>query len=169
MAKEILQLGNAANDGTGDSLRAGGTKLNANFTELYDALGGTAGAQNLLVSTASPNVGDALTWNGSVFSPDRPANKNILEENLNVNGFNIVSSSNGNILLQSDGTGDIVLRNGSNSTDTIIDGADGFFKWNAPYTSASDLPSVWNYVGMFAYVADVSKSYFQTELPGSPD
>ena len=91
MAKEILQLGNAANDGTGDSFRAGGTKLNANFTELYDALGGTAGAQNLLVSTASPNVGDALTWNGSVFSPARPANKNILEENLNVNGFNIVS------------------------------------------------------------------------------
>ena len=109
MAKEILQLGNAANDGTGDSLRAGGTKLNANFTELYDALGGTSGSQNNLVSTASPNVGDALTWNGSVFSPARPANKNILEENLNVNGFNIVSSSNGNILLQSDGTGDIIF------------------------------------------------------------
>lgn len=160
MAKEILQLGNAANDGTGDSLRAGGTKLNANFTELYDALGGTAGAQNLLVSTASPNVGDALTWNGSVFSPARPANKNILEENLNVNGFNIVSSSNGNILLQSDGTGDIIFRNGSNGTDTIIDGADGFFKWNAPYTSASDLPQFGTYVGMFAYVADVSKAYY---------
>tara|TARA_Y100000004_G_scaffold152267_1_gene175357 strand:+ start:216 stop:1394 length:1179 start_codon:yes stop_codon:yes gene_type:complete len=160
MAKEILQLGNAANDGTGDSLRAGGTKINANFSELYDSLGGTAGATGILINTASPSVGEALTWNGSSFVPDLPSNKNILESNLNVNGYNIVSSNNGNVLIQSDGTGDIVLRNSSNSTDTIIDGADGFFKWRAPYATAANLPSATNYEGMFAFVDDVSKSYF---------
>lgn len=160
MAKEILQLGNAANDGTGDSLRAGGTKINANFSELYDSLGGTAGATGILINTASPSVGEALTWNGSAFVPDIPSNKNILEQNLNVNGYNIVSSSNGNVLIQSDGTGDIVLRNSSNSTDTIIDGADGFLKWRAPYATAANLPSASNYEGMFAFVDDVSKSYF---------
>ena len=160
MAKEILQLGNAANDGTGDSLRAGGTKINANFSELYDSLGGTAGATGILINTASPSVGEALTWNGSAFVPDLPSNKNILEQNLNVNGYNIVSSSNGNVLIQSDGTGDIVLRNSSNSTDTIIDGADGFLKWRAPYATAANLPSASNYEGMFAFVDDVSKSYF---------
>ena len=160
MAKEILQLGNAANDGTGDSLRAGGTKINANFSELYDSLGGTAGATGILINTASPSVGEALTWNGSAFVPDLPSNKNILEQNLNVNGYNIVSSSNGNVLIQSDGTGDIVLRNSSNSTDTIIDGADGFFKWRAPYATAANLPSATNYEGMFAFVDDVSKSYY---------
>ena len=83
MAKEILQLGNSANDGTGDSLRAGGTKVNANFTELYDSLGGTAGATASLISTASPNLSDALTWNGTSFSPGIPKNKGILEQNLN--------------------------------------------------------------------------------------
>ena len=160
MAKEILQLGNAANDGTGDSLRAGGTKINANFSELYDSLGGTAGATGILINTASPSVGEALTWNGSAFVPDLPSNKNILEQNLNVNGYNIVSSSNGNVLIQSDGTGDIVLRNSSNSTDTIIDGADGFLKWRAPYATAANLPSASNYEGMFAFVDDVSKSYY---------
>lgn len=160
MAKEILQLGNAANDGTGDSLRAGGTKINANFSELYDSLGGTAGATGILINTASPSVGEALTWNGSAFVPDIPSNKNILEQNLNVNGYNIVSANNGNVLIQSDGTGDIVLRNSSNSTDTIIDGADGFFKWRAPYATAANLPSATNYEGMFAFVDDVSKSYY---------
>ena len=35
MAKQTVGLGSAANDGTGDDLRAGGTKINANFTDLY--------------------------------------------------------------------------------------------------------------------------------------
>ena len=39
MAKQIINTGAAANDGTGDTLRQAGTKLNANFTELYDFLG----------------------------------------------------------------------------------------------------------------------------------
>ena len=39
MARQIIGTGTTANDGTGDNLRSGGTKINANFTELYDLLG----------------------------------------------------------------------------------------------------------------------------------
>ena len=39
MAKSILNIGTAVNDGTGDTLRGGATKINANTTELYNALG----------------------------------------------------------------------------------------------------------------------------------
>jgi plastocyanin len=39
MAKSIINIGTAANDGTGDSIRAGATKINANSDELYNALG----------------------------------------------------------------------------------------------------------------------------------
>ena len=39
MAKSTINLGTAANDGTGDNLRAGATKVNANVDELYNALG----------------------------------------------------------------------------------------------------------------------------------
>jgi hypothetical protein len=35
MAQQVLNVGTAANDGTGDSLRSGMVKVNANFTELY--------------------------------------------------------------------------------------------------------------------------------------
>ena len=38
MAKEIIDIGTVANDGTGDSPRAGGIKINANFTEVYAGL-----------------------------------------------------------------------------------------------------------------------------------
>jgi hypothetical protein len=38
MAQQTIILGTVADDGTGDTLRAGGTKINANFTELYAAI-----------------------------------------------------------------------------------------------------------------------------------
>lgn len=37
MAKQTINLGTVAGDGTGDTLRVGGDKINDNFTELYDA------------------------------------------------------------------------------------------------------------------------------------
>ena len=43
MARENINTGGSANDGTGDSLRTAGVKINNNFTELYGLLGGDAG------------------------------------------------------------------------------------------------------------------------------
>lgn len=40
MARQTIGIGAAANDGTGDSLRVAGDKINDNFGELYDYLGG---------------------------------------------------------------------------------------------------------------------------------
>jgi hypothetical protein len=40
MAKQIINIGAVVNDGTGDSLRDGGDKINDNFTELYNAASG---------------------------------------------------------------------------------------------------------------------------------
>ena len=39
MTKQVISTGSSANDGTGDTLRQAGTKINANFTEIYTALG----------------------------------------------------------------------------------------------------------------------------------
>lgn len=39
MTKQVINVGSAVNDGTGDSLRSGAQKINDNFTELYDNLG----------------------------------------------------------------------------------------------------------------------------------
>ena len=39
MAYSTILTGSSANDGTGDTLRDGATKVNANFSELYNKLG----------------------------------------------------------------------------------------------------------------------------------
>ena len=41
MAKQTINTGLSANDRTGDTLRTTGIKINANFTELYNILGGS--------------------------------------------------------------------------------------------------------------------------------
>lgn len=38
MAQQLIQTGTLADDGTGDTLRAAGLKINENFTELYDSV-----------------------------------------------------------------------------------------------------------------------------------
>ena len=107
MAKQSLGLGSAANDNTGDTLRAGGDKINDNFNEIYTALGN---GSNLQVSLANPASGQVLRYNGTSFIPSDYSN---LTSALDVNGNSIISSSNGNIALAANGTGDITLAAGS--------------------------------------------------------
>jgi len=40
MTRQNISVGSAANDGTGDTLRTAGTKINQNFQEIYTQLGG---------------------------------------------------------------------------------------------------------------------------------
>ena len=51
MAKQALGLGTIANDNTGDTLRAGGDKINDNFDEIYAALGN---GSTLTVNVTNP-------------------------------------------------------------------------------------------------------------------
>ena len=44
MAKQTINIGTSANDGTGDALRDGADKINDNFTELYSGAGVADGA-----------------------------------------------------------------------------------------------------------------------------
>ena len=66
MAKQALGLGTIANDNTGDTLRAGGDKINDNFSELYSALGN---GTTLTVNVTNPAAGQVLRYNGSTFLP----------------------------------------------------------------------------------------------------
>jgi len=76
MAYQALGLGTSADDGTGDSIRDGGTKVNANFVEIYTLLGtGTAlssgiSATATVVTLASPVITGVLTLaDGSASAP----------------------------------------------------------------------------------------------------
>src|SRR6056300_332312 len=56
MAKQTINIGTVADDGTGTTIRAGGDLINDNFTELYDKLG----AAGTLYSLTFPNATDTV-------------------------------------------------------------------------------------------------------------
>jgi len=86
MARQTINIGTNANDGTGDPLRTAFDKINDNFLELYGA------------------DGDA----------------NTLQANLDINGFNIVSTrSNEDIRIIPNGTGTVELEKSTNITGAL--------------------------------------------------
>lgn len=61
MARQNLNLGSTANDGTGDTLRVAGQKINQNFAEIYQKLSGDSG--QLSTGIALTNTG--ITFEGT--------------------------------------------------------------------------------------------------------
>ena len=66
MSKSVIGLGGSANDGTGDSLRATGSKINANFTEIYTLVGD---GSSLTSDTVTLNTATQTLTNKSLTSP----------------------------------------------------------------------------------------------------
>jgi len=64
MAKQLINVGSQANDGTGDSIRSGAQKINSVINELYNDLGdGT----NLGINITNVTNGHVLRGNGTDF------------------------------------------------------------------------------------------------------
>jgi len=62
MAKQIINIGNQSNDGTGDSIRDAFNKVNANFSDLYNVAGLGQGLSFLsLRETTNSNFGAGFT------------------------------------------------------------------------------------------------------------
>jgi hypothetical protein len=79
MAKQNVNIGVSANDGTGDTLRDGAIKLNNVINELYDYLGDQT---NLQISVGSPSTNQVLKWNGSVFTEGQLAAANLTDVDI---------------------------------------------------------------------------------------
>ena len=68
MAKQDIGVGTTANDGTGDNLRAGAQKVNANFAEVYTLLGDgtTLSSDTITLNTATQTLSNK-TFSMSLF------------------------------------------------------------------------------------------------------
>jgi len=94
MAKQTINIGSSANDGTGDPLRTAFNKINANFTELY----GNTDEANDIVEDTTPQLGG----------------------NLDVNNQSITTNvTNGNVAVAANGTGTIELQSNTNVTGNL--------------------------------------------------
>ena len=57
MTQQTISTGSSANDGTGDTLRAAATKINANFTEVYSK------SSRVVETETTANLADTATGN----------------------------------------------------------------------------------------------------------
>ena len=157
MAKQTLNIGSSANDGTGDSLRDGAIKLNSVIDELYTQLGNDT---NLQINVTTPSTGQVLKWNGAQFVE---GHVDALTSNLDVGGFDITSSANGDVQIKPNGTGDVKFwTGGTGSALTYVDGADGKLKYSNHFPTTGDLPDNVAHHGMFAYVSGDGKGRVAT-------
>ena len=162
MAKQTLGLGSAANDNTGDTLRVGGDKINDNFNEIYTALGN---GSTLSVDTTNPATGQILRYNGSTFLP---SDYTTLTSALDVSGNSIISSSNGNITVAPNGTGDVLLTAGS--VTSTFDGATGTIdfptsiKYKNEYSALGNAPAAATYTGDFFTVDGDDNPYVNINI-----
>ena len=91
MTRQVISTGTLANDGTGDTLRSAGSKINANFTELYSSLGGdTLGTVSFEDSS--------ITWEGN--TPDLHETRLFVDEPTQDNSLYLPDVS-GNIVVDS--------------------------------------------------------------------
>ena len=106
MAKQTVNIGASANDGTGDTIREAFNKVNDNFTEVYDNID----VANSVVTDTSPDLGGDLNVNG--FS---------IVANTGTGIINIVPSTAGYLRLDGikiDGT---VITTHTNNTNITLD------------------------------------------------
>lgn len=104
MAQQTIGIGTVANDGTGDTLRDAGDKINDNFTELY--------AADAALGTAAPldiDTDDTLAANSDSLIPTQQAVKAYVDNELaSVGGGSeavtiLVSDPNGSAITTGDG------------------------------------------------------------------
>ena len=93
MAKQTINIGTAANDGTGDPLRSAFTKVNSNFTELYEhdannVLPGQTGNSGKYLTTDGTSTSWATIFDGTYSSltgkPTIPADISELTDTTNL-------------------------------------------------------------------------------------
>ena len=142
MAKSSISIGSAANDGTGDTLRSAGTKINSNFTELYNAFGDGSSLAAGISATGStitltspvlntPTIGVSLNdTNGNEFvkftSTSSAINELTIANGASNDGPSLSATgtaSNLNLTLTSKGTGSVEISKAAFSSITMT--ADG--------------------------------------------
>jgi hypothetical protein len=103
MAQEIINIGIVADDGTGDTIRGAGIKINANFTELY----ATALAQTQ-IGILGNNISTTQSNADLVFEP--AGTGAIVFPGITIDNNNIrANRTNDDLVISPNGTGSVVI------------------------------------------------------------
>lgn len=180
MAKQVINYGTAANDGTGDALRNAMIKIVANFDELYD--GQFSGSWDDLTDVPDTLIGSFGITDGSnnqVLTTDGNGNLTFANAAISFTTSDVdahlnVSDASNNQILSWNGTDYAWVNDsvGSGSgglsnteiinlvTSSDLDMGSNKILFSNVYSTANSLPSASSYHGMFAHVHDTGKAYY---------
>ena len=173
MAKQIVNTGLADNDGTGDPLRNAFTKVNENFTELYNAesfSGSYADLSNKPTSITAFGITDGS--NNQILSTDGAGNFTFVNSSASVDldtELDVASATNNQVLSWTGTEFDWVDNSGAglsnNAIINLVTSADLDMSGNKVlfgnvYDAEVDLPAAGSYHGMFAHVHGTGKAYY---------
>ncbi len=108
MAIQIIGIGTVADDGTGDSLRAAGDKINDNFSEIYTALGdGSTLTSTAITALNNATANELVTVGATTTELDAEANLTFDGSTLavtgNITATTITLSNDAGLLVPNDG------------------------------------------------------------------
>ena len=142
MAQQILNVGTTANDGTGDSLRVGGDKINDNFDEIYTTFGdgstltpfttGTSTLTNKTINLTSNTLSGTLAQFNTALSDADFASLTGTEtlENKTLTNVGNTISRTGSLIV--DASSDIILDAGGKDIIFRYDGVQfGLFTFHS--------------------------------------
>jgi len=144
MTRQNISTGTTANDGTGDTLRSAGTKINQNFVELYQTFG-----------TDSNSLGAGITFDISGI---------VFEGSTNTTTVSAEDPSSDVIITLPDSTGEVVIIRSDNSVNLVDSTGQGSKIYYANVFDSANgygtLPDAQVYHGMFAMNHDDGRAVF---------
>ena len=118
MAQQVIDIGNGANDGTGDTISVAGAKINNNFSDVYDfdVVNSDISFLDNTIRTKSSNADLVLlaSGTGSIVFPAIRINDNNIE----------ATRTNDDIRIIPHGTGKVTIANVGFSAGTTISSDD---------------------------------------------
>ena len=119
MAKQTINIGTIADDGTGSTIRAGGDIANDNFNEIYGKLGdGTT-----LYSLTFPNATDTVVArNTSDTLSNKTLDAGVISTSLDMNGTEFILDADADTSITADTDDQIDIKIGGNDRITLQSG-----------------------------------------------
>lgn len=169
MAQQTINIGAAPDDGTGDTIRVGGDKINDNFTELYaaDAALGTAAALDI-------DIDDTLAADSDSLIPTQQAVKAYVDNEIagvGGGGINVedegVAEATGATILNFTGAGVTAADVGGGQVDITIPGggAGGVDVEDEGVAEATGATTL-NFTGAGVTATDMGAGVVDVDIPG---